>query len=170
MCYACGSCISYVTLSADFLLGEGTGVLVLWAGEDSWLGGGSTGARAAVLYCVATFLMLPLSLFRTIEPLKWGSGLAGVATVICILLCVYQVTDKPKQAFTDDEAGTDVTVEWLGFSSSLFTALPIINVAFTAHYNAGRYYMELKDRSIQRFSVVCAGGLGLALFVYLIGE
>ena len=134
MCYACGSCISYVTLSAD--CGRRHWRVSPWAGEDSWLGG-STG-RGPPFSTAWPPSRCPAVTFRTIEPLKWGSGLAGVATVICILLCVYQVTDKPKQAFTDDEAGTDVTVEWPGFSSSLFTALPIINVAFGPHSRALR--------------------------------
>ena len=43
----------------------------------------------------------------------------------------------------------------------------VINVAFTAHYNAPRYYFELRDRTLRRYLVVTASALGASLLIYL---
>ena len=55
-----------------------------------------------------------------------------------------------------------------GFPSSVWSAVPIMNVAFTAHYNGPRYYFELADRSGPRWrSVVATASLScLAVYVF----
>jgi hypothetical protein len=58
--YTGGSLVSYVVLAGDCLVGKGTGVLSLWLGEDSFLGGGSLLARAAVIYSVGLFVFFPM--------------------------------------------------------------------------------------------------------------
>ena len=57
-------------------------------------------------------------------------------------------------------------MRWAGFSTSFFNALPIVHVAFTAHYNGLRFYEELEGRSLQRFTRVIATSSGFCLAIY----
>jgi hypothetical protein len=47
------------------------------------------------------------------------------------------------------------SVVWLGFPVGLWSAVPIINVSFTAHYNGPRFYEVLCLLSLAciRFSI-----------------
>ena len=57
-------------------------------------------------------------------------------------------------------------IKWGSFSTSFFDALPIVNVAFTAHYNGLRFYQELQDRSIAKFARTIAISSSICLLVY----
>jgi hypothetical protein len=52
------------------------------------------------------------------------------------------------------------------FDGGLFTAMSLISVAFTMHYNAQRYYQELVDRSLQRIGRIIFGSFTFAFFLY----
>lgn len=65
-------------------------------------------------------------------------------------------------------AKLESTVNWFGLPLTMFEAIPIVNVAFTAHYNGPRFYYELADRSIDKFSKVVGGALGFALCLYIV--
>jgi amino acid permease len=52
------------------------------------------------------------------------------------------------------------------FDGGLFTAMSLISVAFTMHYNAQRYYQELVDRSLQRMGRIIMGSFTFAFFLY----
>eukprot|EP01063_Lacrimia_lanifica_P004149 TRINITY_DN12316_c0_g1_i1.p1 TRINITY_DN12316_c0_g1~~TRINITY_DN12316_c0_g1_i1.p1 ORF type:complete len:549 (+),score=151.09 TRINITY_DN12316_c0_g1_i1:76-1722(+) len=174
--YACGSCISFVVLAGDFLLGDGTGLL------DEW---GMTGAyvnRATVMTVVAVFVFLPLSLLRNLEPLKYTSFLAFLATMYSAVLVAYGVSYRGHDMYTDQKfnltANPDAQHEWeqgrldsvnyIGFPPGVFAALPLINVAFTAHYNGPRYYAELEDRSVSRWTQVIMLTFGFIFVMYTI--
>ena len=62
--YTAGSLISYTVLAGDCLVGEDTGILSLAFGDDSFLGGGSLAARAAVVAAFSFGIFLPMSLLR----------------------------------------------------------------------------------------------------------
>lgn len=68
---------------------------------------------------------------------------------------------------TPEDSVPLATIDIFRFPVTMFAAIPIVNVAFTAHYNAPRFFMELKDRSIKRFSIVVFVALGISLLVYL---
>ena len=173
MCYATGSLISYVVLAQNFLLGGGTGVISLLAGDGTFLGGGGLGARAVVGCAFSLLFFLPLSLLRAIESLQLTSWLALFATCFAGGVCVYEWAVAPAAALTGPEAAAAAegslrsTVEWAGLPMSLWSAVPIINVAFTAHYNAPRYYFELSHRSVPRYLRATGVALLSALALYL---
>lgn len=45
-------------------------------------------------------------------------------------------------------------------------AIPIVNVSYTAHYNGPRYYQELKNRSIPRFTTVVTAAMIISAAAY----
>ena len=184
--YTAGSLVSYVVLAADCLVGEnesgdGTGVLSLWM-EGSFLGDGSTKARALCIYAMGLVVFLPFSLFRNLDALRHVSVLAFFATLFAGFLVVFQLAaNNPASARADDGGDDDdhqssesgghdglaKDVQWFGLPLGVWQAVPIINVAFTAHYNGPRFFVELKHRTLPNFQAVVGASLGGALLVYL---
>ena len=119
---------------------------------------------------------------RSLDALKYASVLAAAATVLACYLVVYELAAAPADSRApvddDDAAGAtvdvdsspwavDTSVQWLGFPLGVWEAVPIINVAFTAHYNGPRFFQELSARSLSRFFRVVSLALTGALAVYL---
>jgi len=161
-------------LTCDILLGERTGILALLAERRGWpfLQRGGLAARLAVGFGFSVPLLLPLSLLRSLDSLKFSSWLALIATLFAGFITFYELAAAPDGSLTPAEAATGsdqlrATVVWASFPLATFSAVPIINVAFCAHYNAPRYFFELKARSISRFALVSGGALLGALLVYL---
>ena len=165
--YTAGSLVSYAVLAGDCLVGDGSGILSVALGEDSFLGRGDMKAHAIVIYAAGIFLFLPFSLMRNLDGLKYISYVALCATIFAAFIVVVQVIADPKSAKDDDgDIGDDV--QWAGFPLGVWRAVPIVNVAFTAHYNGPRFFMELKERTLGNFHRVAAGALGGALLIYLL--
>ena len=173
MFYASGSLISYEVLAGDFIVGNGTGILDLWEpdvfGPSAPLSGLS--ARAVVCGALTLFVLLPLCLLRSIDSLRFTSYAALLATLFAGFICVYELAAAPASSLSPTEAGRGPelrrSVAWAGFPLTVWEAVPIINVAFCAHYNAPRYYKELADRSLPRYLRTTGGALGVSLLIYL---
>eukprot|EP01060_Flectonema_neradi_P026399 TRINITY_DN3535_c0_g1_i1.p1 TRINITY_DN3535_c0_g1~~TRINITY_DN3535_c0_g1_i1.p1 ORF type:complete len:517 (+),score=62.41 TRINITY_DN3535_c0_g1_i1:59-1609(+) len=160
--YGCGSCISFVVLTGDFLVGHGTGVLDSWvSNEDSIFR-----ERGFVMTLVAIVFFLPLSSLRNLEPLKYTSFVSFGAAIYATAICVWAYALDNSEAGVGGSTGSDsTTVEWIGFPPGVWAALPLVNVAYTCHYNAPRYYAELEGRSLNRWSKVITA---VMIFVFLI--
>ena len=175
ICYAAGSLVSYVVLAADCMVGKGTGIIALYFGDGSFFGGGSFAARAVVTFGFATVAFLPMSLMRTLDSVKYAAIFAVGAVLFAGSVVVLELVSNPPESRADDDKNTfdDVSggvassVVYLGFPLSLWEAIPIINVSFTAHYNGPRFYQELSNRGLARFRRVVSLSLVSALVVYL---
>lgn len=165
--YATCSLVSFLVLSGDFLLGDGTGVLVLWAGADSWIGSGGFAPRCAVLFSLSFFVLFPLSMLRSIEALKYTSGVSAVATIMCCILCVYQVLNAPEASYVDGAVhGNAKHVEWIGFPTGVWAAVPIINVAFTAQYVAACCLLLAAAAANRSLPRLCLSGTTRAVTIW----
>mmetsp|Transcript_46947 Transcript_46947/g.60325 ORF Transcript_46947/g.60325 Transcript_46947/m.60325 type:complete len:625 (-) Transcript_46947:251-2125(-) len=170
ICYAGGSLISYSVLAGDCLAGKGTGLLSLFFGENSTLGDGGLDSRAVATFGISFIFFLPLCLLRKIDSLKYASILAFAATIFAGFLVAYEFFDNPPNSREDDSNGDQAlssSVVWAGFPLGIWQAVPIVNVAFTAHYNGPRFYEELSNRTMHRFHAVISTALGGALLIYL---
>lgn len=162
ICYAAGSLVSYVVLAGDCLVGADTGLLVLALGSDTFFGGGSELARLAVCGGLGLCVLLPLSLLPTLDALKYASYVALAATIYAVFLVAFELIAAPGNSRADDFSNLSTStspsssssmepwevadsVVWLGFPVGLWSAVPIINVSFTAHYNGPRFY-EVRRR------------------------
>ena len=150
--YSLGSCLSFVVLVGDFLAGE-TGVF--------------GGSRALIILLVAALVFFPLSLLRNTESLKWSSLVSFFACFAAALLIIWTQVMHPPEAFLTQNAreGT-VTVNYYSLGADAWAAVPVVNVAFTAHYNAPRFYLELQDRSIKRYLTVVVASMVFSLVTY----
>ena len=168
MLYACGSLVSYVVLANNFLLGDGTGLLVLASHTES----ATLLTRIGVGFAFSAIGFLPLSLLRRLDSLKLSSWAALLATLYAGFITVYQLCASPAGSLTPAEehvgrATLRASVVYYGLPLSMWSAVPIVNVAFTAHYNAPRYFEELEERSVERYVLVTGASLLVALIVYL---
>lgn len=110
------------------------------------------------------FIILPLStlkcilrLFIDLNALKFTS-FAGVLFVIyTTFVIIYR-----DNFFTDV---SDTTYYW-NFQDCIVLSVPASCVAFTAHYNGPRYYQELKNRSVKKFTIAVFTGLGICFICY----
>jgi len=180
ICYAFGSCVAYAVLAADFLADPDTGVFGQWA-PDSVLSGKSYSRAFAMSLCCS--LLIPLALLRQLNLLKYTS----ITSVLFLLYCMSFILVTAARGYdqnvvdgvlTDEELNrqnsTTMTnmrdsVEVIGFPVGVTEALPLMNVAYCAHYNAPRLYQEFfkDDRSIPRFITAVAGANVLATLIYI---
>jgi sodium-coupled neutral amino acid transporter 2 len=166
--YTTGSCISFVILTADFLVGEGTGVFAFWA-PDSLLSN-----RTFTLCMISCFVYAPLCSLRNLAALKYSSTVSVVGTCYAAFMLIYAamlsnetLVEQGAMTPADLLAGNPRdSVVWLGFPIDVFVAIPVFNVAFTAHYNAPRYYRELKGRSVPKFKKVVFTAMGFCGSAY----
>lgn len=139
--YTVMSCISYVVLIGDFIPD-----VVEFFQPDFW-GMSKEVFRASLQIGVGLCVFLPLSFLKNLEILKYPSSLAflgiGYATVLLVVKVV--MADRISSS-----------VEMLALKPCLGGAIPIMNVAFTLHYNGPRFYYELKQRSLKRWAAVAS--------------
>ncbi|KAK8791943.1 hypothetical protein WA158_005320 [Blastocystis sp. Blastoise] len=150
--YATGSCIAYATVIGDNFVG----VFQNFFPDIEFLH-----TRVYVVCLIILLFIFPISFFKNLNGLKFTSFLALIGVGICISVTIIEECNFGQ---------VNSTVKWFDITASSFSALPMICVAFNTHYNAPRYYYELKDRSIPklRYILLCSFGIGL-LFYIIIG-
>ena len=174
LCYGIGSCISFVVLTGDFLVAKETGIFHAWAPDVKILQ-----SRPLVVTVIAVTIFFPLSLLRNLEPLKYTSFVSLAATIYAGALCVWGFANDSAAVAADSRSGetpleapADMpvnlvhSVNYYGFPIGVFAAVPLVNVAYTCHYNAPRYYSELERRCIRRWEYVVGTVLSFVLAVY----
>jgi amino acid permease len=65
-------------------------------------------------------------------------------------------------------SGGPEEANWFHLDGGVFTAAPIMNVAFIAQYNAPRYYEELKDRSVWKYFNCVVVAFSICFSVYVV--
>jgi len=141
-----GSMISFVVLTGDFLIGKNTGVFEVYAKGTVFYG--QSYSRWLVLSIIAVTIFFPLSMLRNIEPLKYSSCISFVSCIYAGFICFYTfffesdpwVSMTEPEALANNVTSLHSTVEYVGFPVGVFAAIPIFNVAFTAHYNGPRFH------------------------------
>jgi amino acid permease len=152
--YTTSSCLSYVILIGDFIPSS---ITAAWPGR----GGLSAGElRFYTIMIVGVFVLLPLSFIRNLYSLRFTSAISLVSILYTVGLTVASVRDSPSLSTAP------ATVKVFDFPICSFLSISIMNVAFTAHYNASRYYQELRDRSLARYTKAVVWAMVAALFLY----
>lgn len=146
--YAAGSCVSYVVLIADFLpnalISLGAPPHALYA------------SRAVVIAAITAAVLLPLSLLRNLARLRFSSYVALLGILFSCAVIIWHGA----------RTGSLARMNFAKFDSGVFQAAPVLNVSFIMHYNAPRYYQELRDRSLARMARIVATVFGGVLALY----
>ena len=85
--YTTCSCVSYVVLTGDFLVGAGTGVFDHWAAGNAFLT-----SRPAVMGVVALTIFVPLCLLKNLEALEHTSCVSFCSTCFAAGLLMWSAT------------------------------------------------------------------------------
>uniref|UniRef100_A0A0E0JQG8 Amino acid transporter transmembrane domain-containing protein n=1 Tax=Oryza punctata TaxID=4537 RepID=A0A0E0JQG8_ORYPU len=148
---AIGTLTVYLIIIGDVMSGMASGgkahdgVLTEWFGQHWWTG------REAVLVAAAV-LLLPLVLRKRVDSLKFTSAVSILLAVVFMLIslgiavyALFSGTAKMPRMLPDFSR--------LSSPFELFTAVPIIVVAFTFHFNVHPIRAELRKTSDMKAAV-----------------
>lgn len=145
-----GALIMYMIVIGDVISGNASegvssGILVEWFGNHWW------NARAVALLAMLVVVLLPLALFKRVDSLRYTSAISVLLAVVFVfissgmaLYALFNGTAKAPRFLPD-------------FSNQsffeLFTAVPVIVVAFTFHFNVHPIRAELAKTSDMKCAV-----------------
>mmetsp|Transcript_44182 Transcript_44182/g.116922 ORF Transcript_44182/g.116922 Transcript_44182/m.116922 type:complete len:497 (+) Transcript_44182:125-1615(+) len=132
-----------------------------------------------VLIIIMLVILLPLCLQRDLSVLSYTS-IVGVACEIFVVTFMqfrladgsyapegkyYEIIPEPKRVSWGDADGPDL----FGFSVTTFVLLSSLATAFIAHYNAPKFYVQMRRRSPRRFNraIIVAFGIAFAIYVWV---
>ena len=144
-----GTCIAYAVLIADFI----PAAIQAFKATDSFAAG-----RTSITLIIGCCVLFPLCLLRNLSSLKFSS----VAGVISMIFASSVIISALAEYEHDNVPASDIA----RLDGGIFTAMSLISVAFTMHYNAQRYYQELVDRSLQRIGRIIFGSFTFAFILY----
>ena len=137
--------------------------------------------RTNVILGLTSLVIFPLCLLKNLDALKTTSimGLGGI--VYCALFMAVRLVDGsyrgPNGRFFKDISDAvkpsfnqRVTTAAAASSSSshaIFVLISMLSTAFVAHYNAPKFWAELKNKTAQRYHTVIASAFGFAAAMYL---
>ena len=149
LCYTILSCTSYFVIIGDMV----TKVTMFFFPTVSILQ-----KRYIVVPVICILFIFPLCMMRSVfsllssfvavDSLKYVSIFSVLAVVVVVVVIVQQFVQYHH---------INETVEVLKWSTGIVRVIPVICVSYNCHYNAPRYYKELKDRSPARMWTVSIG-------------
>jgi len=153
--YTVGSCVSYLVLASDFWLELTDQALDHFFPDPEHHV--HLVSRTKIITLLAVCVLIPLTLVRNLSSLRYTSFFNLAAILYVMLLLVVRAVS------TMTLGSSSLThLRVMDLPNELFSAVPIMSVAFTAHYNAPSYFRELKGRSVHKMrrvvvwaSIVC---------------
>ncbi|KAL0206332.1 hypothetical protein P9112_001639 [Eukaryota sp. TZLM1-RC] len=116
--------------------------------------------RTSLLLLITVFILVPLALLPKLDKLRYTSAAAMACFLYLVGVTIYRY-------FTNTfPPPSDSTFMWVNISKDIFLAIPLISIAFTAHYNVCPLYKELSKRTPRRFMVCVFGSVSFSLFFY----
>lgn len=125
------------------------------------------------LLIVTIGALLPLCLMKNIHALAAFSILGTISVLLTAFGMIYRCIDgsyRRDGRFFDDIPSRmqpkfgDYYEPW---SPKVMPLVCMIFEAYVMHYNSPRFYMELRHRTIPRFSQCVAGAFGLSALIYV---
>lgn len=140
---------------------------------------GATGIWASyhfALVAIIVIVELPLCLIRDMTKLAYTS-FVGVTFEICVIIFMairfFDNSYRPGGEYYADVTKKNIPDFGEGVSNTLFKIGPntaklvsVLALAYIAHFQAPKFYHQLRDRSVPRFNAVTATSFGLASVVF----
>mmetsp|Transcript_23162 Transcript_23162/g.54766 ORF Transcript_23162/g.54766 Transcript_23162/m.54766 type:complete len:526 (-) Transcript_23162:356-1933(-) len=136
------------------------------------------GSPTAVLITITLFVLLPLCLSQRLASLSIFSAIGTIGTSVTITTMTmryfdgtYEESGKFYKDLSLDQRpsfGTDHGANAFFASSKSLTLVSILSTGFVAHYNAPKYYYELRDRTTGKFNIIVNFGFFFAAVTYTI--
>lgn len=131
--------------------------------------------QTTCLLSVTIFAIFPLCLIKNLKVLAPFSvaGTVGVLFTTCVMLLRYvDGSYRPGGRYYDDLVGTPMEPAFGNRNDTWSVAvLPLVCMIFESyvmHYNVPRFYSELQNNTIPRFSVVVTASFGFSAVVYIL--
>ena len=132
----------------------------------------------AVLIAISLFVLLPLCLSQKLASLSISSAVGTLGTSVTITTMIMRYFDGSYEeggTFYNDLAsdqrpsfGTDLGANAFFASAKSLTLVSILSTGYVAHYNAPKYYYELRDHTTGRFNIVVTFGFFFAAVTYTV--
>jgi amino acid permease len=125
------------------------------------------------LLIVTIFGLLPLCLMKNIHALAPFSILGTASVLLTAAGMICRCVDgsyRPNGAYYNDLTPNMQPAFGTYYEPMTVKIMPLVCMIFEAyvmHYNSPRFYMELQDRSIPKFTQCVSGAFGLSAFVYV---
>ncbi len=133
---------------------------------------------SGVLVVITLFLLLPMCLSQQLASLSIFSAIGTLGTLVTISTMILRFLDG---SYTDDgifyddlsvnqrpSFGTDKGASAFLTSFKSLTLVSILSTGYIAHYNAPKYFYELKDHTTGRFNIVVTFGFLFAAITYTV--
>lgn len=160
----------FTCLTYAIVIGESFSRIVRFFGVD-----GICSTPSGMLILTVLLILLPLCLQKDLSVLSYTSMIGICGEVWVVMFMQIRFWDKsyasggpyhdliPKQDRPDFSNGG--VLYWQS-SASTFVLLGSLSTAFIAHYNAPKFYSQLRNPSPERFSRVVAGAFALSMIIY----
>lgn len=155
-----GTCVGYLVGSAELI----QLAIKTFMGSDTH---SVVADRQALILALTFVFVLPLSLFRSLEPLRFSSLFSIVCIVFMTLVIVIKYFQFVHQGFAPTisyQLSHLILFDWR--LTHLLEAIPLVVFAFTCHPNVLPIYLVLKRRSSRRMYKVMNRSIGIATTVY----
>ena len=134
-------------------------------------------SRTKVLWVITTLLIWPLCLLKNLKVLAPFSILGLIGMIFIMLSVCFRYFDgtynesSPNERFINDIPpdyqplfGNETHIR----NVHVLTFICMLATAYVAHYNAPRFYMELKDNTIHRYNTVVGISYTASALFYLV--
>lgn len=139
-----GAIVVYLIIIADVISGSTSsgvhhsGLLEEWFGEHWWTG------RIFVLMLLTAFVLVPTAWIKRMDSLKYTSAVA-VGLAVFFILIVIGIASYKLAMGTIEEPTLFPSIEDLPSFVNLFTAVPVVVIAYQCHFNVHTIQNELED-------------------------
>lgn len=132
-------------------------------------------SRTNVLLAVTLIILTPLCLMKNLSSLAPFSllGIMGMAyTIVAMAMRYFDGSYATGGKFLADIAD-DLQPKFgdLGalsaLSSKTLILICMLSTAYMAHFNAPKFYIELKNRTIKRYNVVVTSSFGISIAIFI---
>eukprot|EP00534_Pseudo-nitzschia_fraudulenta_P010948 CAMPEP_0201198794 /NCGR_PEP_ID=MMETSP0851-20130426/157523_1 /ASSEMBLY_ACC=CAM_ASM_000631 /TAXON_ID=183588 /ORGANISM="Pseudo-nitzschia fraudulenta, Strain WWA7" /LENGTH=323 /DNA_ID=CAMNT_0047486097 /DNA_START=96 /DNA_END=1064 /DNA_ORIENTATION=- len=130
-------------------------------------------SRLTCLFVLTVVILLPLCLMRDLDSISPFSTIGVVSmavSTIALMIRYFDDSYEPGGSYFDD-ISSDLQPSFGNETAWNATMLPFACMIFNSyimHYNAPRLYMELKDRSIPRFTMAVGWSFGLTSIIFIL--
>jgi len=157
---------------------ENSSTLSSLFGDDAGNNRSGSQSPAAVLTTISLVVLLPLCLSQRLASLSFFSAIGTLGTCVTIATMILRYLDGSYVEggkFYDDLSltqrpsfGTDLGATAFFTSFKSLTLVSILSSGYIAHYNAPKYFYELKDHTTGRFNIVVTFGFLFAAITYTV--
>ena len=164
---ACTMKTGVACLMYSIIIGDITETLSVTAGLSAAVP--ALAARWKLLPVVTASVLTPLCLMRSFAVLSYTSLLGILGTVYTAIFMAVRLVDKsyaPGGKFFEVLKTSKAALPAFGSTTTpaaAFVLVSMLSTAFIAHYNAPKYYSELKDTSVKRFNVLSLLAFSVAI-------